>query len=251
MLVGIVAILIGLLLPALSQARETTLETKCLLEMRDNMVVLHLYAGENQDFWPMGFERGSGVWTGLGGMEFADEEYLSVSGYWSYVLRDSYNNDSLHPSLICPVDRDTADLVADVGEKMEREPSQVVFALDRVMSASMYVRPSWCREDQDRWDMAAGTVGKVSLVRYPSSKAGLYEIMPFHDERMVTVYEPVPNPPYPLSVVAVDSSAASRRTDDAIPPVLIDGPYVGEVADTRRAMGTFGLTRDGWLGRDW
>ena len=252
MLIGILLILIGLMLPSLSHARGRAFEAKCLMEMRDNAVMLHLYGGENRDSWPMGFERGEGGWEGARGAALQDnEEYLSVAMYWPLAMRESYKNDSLHPALMCPADGDTEAMLDEVGEQLGVDPHQLLFPQDRVLSMAFYAKPGWLRGDVEGWDHAGGTVGKISMVRYPSSKAAIFDGLPYHDERWVSVYEPSPLPPYRISVAAVDTSAAFRGTDEVLPVVLTEGPFEGEISEVRRAMGVFGLTKDGWLGRDW
>jgi len=50
--IGIIAVLIGILLPALSRAREASYATQCLSNLRQVGIYLNLYANENKGFLP-------------------------------------------------------------------------------------------------------------------------------------------------------------------------------------------------------
>lgn len=58
--IGIIAVLISLLLPALNKAREAAYRTQCLSNLRSLGQALYLYAGKNKDQVPLGFSSGSG-----------------------------------------------------------------------------------------------------------------------------------------------------------------------------------------------
>lgn len=51
--IGIIAVLIGILLPALSKAREQANTTKCMSALRSIGQAFHLYANEHKDAWPV------------------------------------------------------------------------------------------------------------------------------------------------------------------------------------------------------
>jgi prepilin-type N-terminal cleavage/methylation domain-containing protein len=53
--IGIIALLISILLPALSTAREASKKTACLSNMRQLGTVLQMYATEYKDFIPIGY----------------------------------------------------------------------------------------------------------------------------------------------------------------------------------------------------
>jgi prepilin-type N-terminal cleavage/methylation domain-containing protein/prepilin-type processing-associated H-X9-DG protein len=61
--IGIIALLISILLPALQQARKQAMSAKCLSNLRQIGQALALYANENGGFWPVAEHIGS---TGSG-----------------------------------------------------------------------------------------------------------------------------------------------------------------------------------------
>jgi prepilin-type processing-associated H-X9-DG protein len=50
--IGIIAVLVGIILPALSRAREASYTTQCLSNLRQVGLYLNLYANENKGFLP-------------------------------------------------------------------------------------------------------------------------------------------------------------------------------------------------------
>src|SRR5690606_6745889 len=67
--IGIIALLISSLLPALNKARTQALRTKCLSNIRQLGMGLSIYASENKDAVPIGpvatAVRTNGVITGI------------------------------------------------------------------------------------------------------------------------------------------------------------------------------------------
>lgn len=53
--IGIIALLIAILLPALSKARKQAIRTQCASNLRELGTALRIYAAENRDAFPIGF----------------------------------------------------------------------------------------------------------------------------------------------------------------------------------------------------
>src|SRR2546423_3142245 len=53
--IGIIAVLIGILLPALNRAREAAQRTSCLSNMRQLNTLFRIYANQYKDACPIGF----------------------------------------------------------------------------------------------------------------------------------------------------------------------------------------------------
>jgi prepilin-type N-terminal cleavage/methylation domain-containing protein len=70
--IGIIALLIAILLPALSRAREQAKNTQCLSNLRQLATVYQFYANDNQDRIPIGYDANS-PWTGY---------YICQSSKW-------------------------------------------------------------------------------------------------------------------------------------------------------------------------
>jgi prepilin-type N-terminal cleavage/methylation domain-containing protein len=53
--IGIIAVLIGMLLPALTRARESAARTQCLSNLRQTHIMIVMYANANHDAAPIGY----------------------------------------------------------------------------------------------------------------------------------------------------------------------------------------------------
>src|SRR3954451_23109404 len=58
--IGIIAVLVGILLPSLNKAREAANRTKCLSNIRQIGVAIQMYANANKDQTPLGCLGSSG-----------------------------------------------------------------------------------------------------------------------------------------------------------------------------------------------
>ena len=89
--VAVIAILAGLLLPALNSARQTAQQIKCTGSMKQIGTAAHLYAGQNDDWnMPSAFNASGNGSTAAGGTRFTtNREFLellhikaNLYGYW-------------------------------------------------------------------------------------------------------------------------------------------------------------------------
>src|SRR5215213_10873059 len=55
--IGIIAVLVGILLPVMGKARESARRTACLSNLRQVHAIFYMYALENRDHVPMGYRR--------------------------------------------------------------------------------------------------------------------------------------------------------------------------------------------------
>ena len=62
--IGIISVLVAILLPALSRAREQANLVKCMSGARQVHLAVEMYCNENKDFYPFGF-TGSDVYPFL------------------------------------------------------------------------------------------------------------------------------------------------------------------------------------------
>jgi prepilin-type processing-associated H-X9-DG protein/prepilin-type N-terminal cleavage/methylation domain-containing protein len=93
--IGIIAVLIGILMPALSKARAAAQTTTCLSNMRQMGTGFQLYLTKNKNFLP------HYVWkpADAGGRTGAELEDFLWHNYWMGMLADNGVNVS---SLLCP-----------------------------------------------------------------------------------------------------------------------------------------------------
>ena len=73
MVIAIIAILAGMLLPALNSAREKGRAISCTSNIKQVLLDFQMYAGDNQDMWPVGRPRS---WS-----EILHKEYLDKNQY--------------------------------------------------------------------------------------------------------------------------------------------------------------------------
>jgi prepilin-type N-terminal cleavage/methylation domain-containing protein len=82
--IGIIAVLVGILLPALSKVQEQSQRTKCLSNIRQLGTALRIYAAENQDVCPVGIVA-TPVYSGsevTGVNPSAMQSWFSYYAFW-------------------------------------------------------------------------------------------------------------------------------------------------------------------------
>ncbi len=104
--IAIIAILAGMLLPALANAKEKAQRTACVGNNRQLALAMHMYASDNNDFMPYPNWRNSygpgWLYMPVGGrapdpMKTNELAYVQAGVYWPYVKeRKTYN---------CPLDQ--------------------------------------------------------------------------------------------------------------------------------------------------
>src|SRR4051794_34627412 len=96
--IGIIGLLISILLPSLSRAREQAKQTMCLSNLRQLGMVFQMYANENKDQIPIGYHTGE-PWTGY---------FLSVGGTQIELMGCLYDSGLLQTpqAFYCPAQID-------------------------------------------------------------------------------------------------------------------------------------------------
>lgn len=107
--IAIIAILAGMLLPALANAKEKASRTACVGNNKQLALAMHMYSSDNNDWmpWPnWGNDYGPGwLYKPVGGrapdpLRSNDWQYIEAGLYWAYIkARQPYS---------CPLDRTNA-----------------------------------------------------------------------------------------------------------------------------------------------
>src|SRR5687768_16089116 len=102
--IGIIALLIGILMPALNKARESANTIKCAANLRSIGQGLNMYSAQSKGYFPYAYHaQGSIVSNGLQG-PYAPTGGKSIAGYiqWSGFLYGTGAGMSGAESFICP-----------------------------------------------------------------------------------------------------------------------------------------------------
>jgi prepilin-type N-terminal cleavage/methylation domain-containing protein len=75
--IGIIALLVAILMPALQKARAHAIQTQCLSNLRQVGMFVQMYANENKDHVPIGYNGGQG-WNGY--VLYEAGNYFTIMG---------------------------------------------------------------------------------------------------------------------------------------------------------------------------
>jgi len=118
--IGIIAILIGIIVPALNKAREQSMRLKCLSNIRQLAVVTQMYVNDNKQMLPFAtwgesqqFSNAAQGWLFTpppGGAITADPKWVETGTYWPYLKNREVYRCPAHSTL----DRPTNAMYTDV-----------------------------------------------------------------------------------------------------------------------------------------
>ncbi len=200
-IIAVIAILAGLLLPALSRAKETARATQCLSQMRQIGLAVRLYAEDNEDEFPRSqhsaFSHGQLTW----GRAVAAQLGFTTTT-WTNLLTGVYH---------CPSDRRTTpwsyglNVYFELGPDDDFEgkpqtwrrtsavpnPSATVLFAENASSAD-HIMPNFWTAPQDAVDVASRRHGKRANYTFVDGHAKAREFKTIYDPaRNVDAWNPM------------------------------------------------------------
>ncbi len=163
--IGIIAVLVAMLLPALNRARSAANRTVCMSNLRQVGVMVQLYANNYQDKMPLGWWSGTQFWAGY--IIAADTSAWGVSfPLWGKLYSAGLVRDQ--PRVwYCPSQRDERFVFDGPRNKWYRTPEEATAAMlgtGTFLRTGYTLRPS----PQARWTRDVPDFPKSAF--YPLSK---------------------------------------------------------------------------------
>jgi len=90
--ISIIALLVSILMPALSKAREQARQTVCLMNVKSLSQATHVYAVDNEGYLIL-----SGSRTETGQLDYHDGSFYPVAPFWDYRLLPYLGADTNNP----------------------------------------------------------------------------------------------------------------------------------------------------------
>ncbi len=234
--IAIIAILAGIAIPGLRSVREKGQKLECMTHIRSMGNLVQLYATDNRDSFP--------TWLGPTSVANANPDQWAHYSYQIFGTFESENWQSY-----AGINSD-AEFMYCPANQWHPEEYENIAAPDYILTSSGYIDPDYLSPDVDfnTYSRQLGAqVQRLSSTRYPSSKAGVFELFVWHGWR--GIHEPgLPvgdlaywQSPQPGSVWFIDGHVDQIYEKEATRPVYrypIWSPF------------TFGTTPNGILGRD-
>jgi prepilin-type N-terminal cleavage/methylation domain-containing protein/prepilin-type processing-associated H-X9-DG protein len=161
--IGIIALLISILLPALTRARESAVQLSCASNMRQMGMLLSLYTNDNKGLYPLGKIDGSQYSWG--------SPYAWGDSTWMWVLAEEYKGGV--NLFDCPGSPDVEPIpAADNNNEPQPYPwmgrSPRTYAYWTSYNHVKYTINGWLGSGQDPWNVVPKSSGKVTNVKGPA-----------------------------------------------------------------------------------
>jgi type II secretory pathway pseudopilin PulG len=256
--IGVLSILAALIIAGLPGVRHRSREVACLAQLRDHARVLAVYAVDYTDHWPYAGSRARTHHAFAPRVDGTNPPYGVAAGTWHLPVLDAYQNNPFAEPLICPADTRSLAERDRVAAELGVEPTKLAGTLDRQLSMAMYLAPQALDPANPSVSASYHVPQTQSAVTFPSSKASLFELTPWHD----TQYRGgvIRHRPTTHSVTSVDGSARNRSKADVTPgvpwealhrqsenPSRLGGPILAMEQEAAK----FNYTPMGVWGRDW
>lgn len=102
--VGVIAMLVALLMPSLSEARDMSIEHQGHVNLRSTHGMFTLYTMDNKEFWPYATKPVDQETEIPYGGRSHPSEYFGMTSRWKYALADAYYDENpASPSVHWPV----------------------------------------------------------------------------------------------------------------------------------------------------